>query len=52
MRAYEGLGNRAQALQTYEQCRQALHDRWGVEPMAETAEIYESIRRGEGKAGI
>lgn len=49
MTAYERQGNRAQALQTYERCRSALRERWGVEPMAETAEIYESIKQNNHK---
>jgi DNA-binding SARP family transcriptional activator len=44
MTAYEGQGNRAKALQSYERCRIALRERWGVEPMAETQKIYEAIR--------
>jgi DNA-binding SARP family transcriptional activator len=45
MTAYDKQGNRAQALQTYERCRLALHDRWGVEPMPETTALYQSIKQ-------
>lgn len=43
MTAYEGQGNRAQALRTYERCLNALCHKWGVEPMPETVQIYETI---------
>ncbi|MFW6097592.1 MAG: BTAD domain-containing putative transcriptional regulator [Chloroflexota bacterium] len=45
MSAYEGQQNRAQALKTYERCRDVLRQTWGVEPMPETVKIYQSIRR-------
>ncbi|HRQ40681.1 MAG TPA: BTAD domain-containing putative transcriptional regulator [Chloroflexota bacterium] len=45
MLAYDGLGNRAQALQTYERCRETLQRKWGVEPMPDTVQIYEGIRQ-------
>jgi len=44
MLAYDGQGNRVQALQTFERCRSALQERWGVEPMPETMRVYEQIR--------
>jgi DNA-binding SARP family transcriptional activator len=44
MMAYEGQGNRAQALRTFESCKNTLSDEWGVDPMPETVEIYDSIR--------
>lgn len=45
MAAYEGQGRRAQALQAYERCCEALRREWDVEPMSETYQIYEAIRR-------
>lgn len=45
MAAYEGQGNRAQALQTYERCCDALRREWRVEPMPETVQIYQTMRQ-------
>ena len=44
-------GQRNAALAQYESCRQALNEELGVEPAAETTELYERIRlatRGPG----
>ncbi|MBN1955951.1 MAG: tetratricopeptide repeat protein [Anaerolineae bacterium] len=43
MRAYAALGNRAQALRTYQRCEKRLHDELGIEPSAATAQLYKSI---------
>ena len=40
-------GQRAASLAQYERCRQLLRDELGVEPSAETTELYEAIRRDE-----
>ena len=40
-------GNRPLALRTYEQCRQALRDGLGLEPMAGTTALYQAIARGD-----
>jgi two-component SAPR family response regulator len=45
MLAYNGQGKRIQALQTFERCQTALQEKWGVEPMPETVEIYRVIRQ-------
>lgn len=43
MLSYAGLGKRAQALQTYERCLDALRHKWGIEPTRETVRVYETI---------
>ncbi len=48
MLAYAGQGNRAQAMQTYERCQDTLRHKWGVEPMPETTQTYETIRQTGG----
>ncbi len=45
MLAYEGQGNRAQALRTYERCAATLSEKWGVEPVTETVQTFERIRQ-------
>lgn len=44
MRAYMALGNRAQALRTYQSCVQKLHDEFGVEPLPETQQLHAEIK--------
>ncbi len=44
MVAYDRMGNRAQALQTYFRCVQRLRDVLGVEPSETTVRLYESLR--------
>ena len=43
MRGYMANGNRPLAIRVYEQCRAALAEELGVEPMAETKRLYEEI---------
>jgi predicted ATPase/DNA-binding SARP family transcriptional activator len=51
MRLLARRGQRAAALVQYEACRRGLMAELGVEPSAETTELYEQIRAGEvGKA--
>jgi LuxR family maltose regulon positive regulatory protein len=40
-------GNRPLALRVYEQCQQALQEGLGLEPMADTTELYDRIARGD-----
>ena len=40
-------GQRGASLAQYEACRRLLRDELGVEPSAETTELYEAIRKGE-----
>ena len=40
-------GRFADALRQYEQCRRLLRDELGVEPSAQTRELYEQLARGE-----
>ncbi len=47
MRAQAAMGNRAQALQIYERCRQRLETALNVEPAAATTRLYGQIRRQE-----
>lgn len=44
MASYAALGNRAQAIRTYQRCATRLRDELGVEPMAETVALLEQIR--------
>lgn len=46
MRVYARLGRRNAALAEYQRCRELIRDELGVEPMAETTELYESIAGG------
>jgi len=46
MRAYAKQGNRPLALRTYTQCVEMLQNEFDVEPLPETTELYEEIRRG------
>lgn len=43
MRAYSQLGNRPQALRTYQRCVERLRDELGVSPSAATLQLYQSI---------
>jgi DNA-binding SARP family transcriptional activator len=45
MRAFLVQGNRPLALRTYERCVEVLEREFGVEPLPETRELYEEIRR-------
>ncbi|MGE5141134.1 MAG: AfsR/SARP family transcriptional regulator, partial [Rudaea sp.] len=50
MRLLVAAGQRSGALAQYETCRRILTKELGVEPSAETRELYEQIRRGEVSA--
>lgn len=43
MICYQQLGRRAEALETYNRCRKALHGVLGVEPSSETKAVYEKL---------
>jgi ATP/maltotriose-dependent transcriptional regulator MalT/DNA-binding SARP family transcriptional activator len=45
MTCYGKLGLRAEALSTYERCREAMLERYGVGPSPETEQLYHSLRR-------
>lgn len=47
LRAYAGLGDRGMALSTYKRCVEALDRELGIEPSAETQQLYESILLGQ-----
>lgn len=47
MRAYARSGSRSQSLRTYARCVHALDDELGIEPLPETTELYERIKRNE-----
>jgi DNA-binding SARP family transcriptional activator len=49
MRGHMANGNRPLALRIYKQCRQALDEELGIEPMAETRRLYEQIVAGAGR---
>jgi len=44
MRAFVAQRNRPLALRSYQRCVQVLADEFGVDPLPETAELYEQIR--------
>ncbi len=44
MRLYVAMGNRSQALQQYERCREILHSEIETEPDPETERLYQEIR--------
>jgi LuxR family transcriptional regulator, maltose regulon positive regulatory protein len=46
MRGHMATGNRPLALRVYQQCRAALAEELGIEPMAETVRLYEQIVKG------
>jgi len=45
--AYAGLGDRGMAHSTYKRCVEALDRELGIEPSAETRQLYESILLGQ-----
>ncbi|MGD9891982.1 MAG: BTAD domain-containing putative transcriptional regulator [Dehalococcoidia bacterium] len=45
MRAHASLGNRAEALRTYERCRRLLADELGADPSAEIEALYLDLLR-------
>lgn len=47
MRAYARSGSRSQALRTYARCVHALDDELGIDPLPETTELYERVKRNE-----
>jgi len=49
MRIHDARGDRALALQTYEQCVTTLEREVGAQPSASTREAYESLLRGKGR---
>ncbi len=46
MKAYADLGQRAEACQLYEQCKQVLEQELDLEPMEETTRLYEQVKYG------
>jgi DNA-binding SARP family transcriptional activator len=48
MRLYAASGDRAAAMRQYRECARLLDAELGVLPMAETKDLYERIRQGEG----
>lgn len=46
MQLYAASGQHAAALRQYQQCVKILQEELGVEPQAETVELYETIRSG------
>lgn len=46
MRAYAAQGNRPLALRTYTQCVTMLQQEFDVEPLPETTELFEAIKKG------
>ena len=51
MRAYCRLGQRNAALEQYRRCREVTREELGVEPMAETTELYQAILAGWVESG-
>ncbi len=47
MVAYIRAGSRSQAMRTYTRCVQALESELGIEPLPETTELYERIKRNQ-----
>ncbi len=47
MESFYASGDRAAALQQFEQCQQILRDELDAEPMPETVTLYRQIRQGE-----
>ena len=43
MRAHVAQGNRAEALRTYERCRELVSEELGVSPSRETQELYREV---------
>ena len=51
MRAYCWLGQRHAAVGQYQRCREVLREELGIEPMVETAELYQAILDGRFEIG-
>jgi len=49
MQAHDASGQRSEALQSYERCRDALHNLLGAEPSPATRRLYERIRDQSSK---
>ena len=49
MRQLAGLGERSEAIHTYQACVQTLKDELGVVPQPETEQLYQAILQGERK---
>ncbi len=47
MRVYARNGSRSQALRTYTRCRLALDTELDIEPLPETSDLYERIKRND-----
>jgi LuxR family maltose regulon positive regulatory protein len=47
IRAHARAGSRSLALRSYARCAQALGDELGMEPLPETIELYERLKRNE-----
>jgi predicted ATPase/DNA-binding SARP family transcriptional activator/tetratricopeptide (TPR) repeat protein len=47
MRQLAGMGNRSEAIHVYQNCAQTLKSELGVEPQAETQELYQGILHGD-----
>jgi len=50
--ALDRSGDRAGAVQAYEQCRALLGDQLGVDPSPETAEVYLTVLRGQAASAV
>lgn len=46
MQALAALGRRSEAVRRYQQCQRALAEELGVQPMAETQQVLQTIMRG------
>jgi DNA-binding SARP family transcriptional activator len=51
MRAHAAMGNRAEALRVYEECRRWISDHLGVAPSADTETLYLQILRSRPERG-
>lgn len=47
MRAHSRAGSRSQALRSYTRCAQALREELAMDPLPETAALYEALKRNE-----
>jgi DNA-binding SARP family transcriptional activator len=47
IRAQARAGSRSQALRSYARCVQALHNYLGIEPLPETVDLYERLKRNQ-----
>jgi DNA-binding SARP family transcriptional activator len=52
MRLYADLGRRTAALRQYQQCVMALRRELGVEPEAETQQLYQTVLRARGRPSV